>query len=64
MEDDNKQAVKKERRIFFALGVIAFVVVFIILGISAFHASSVPATSKGQPAGHEMFRSSKPWTAR
>ena len=61
MEDDENRAAK-ERLIFLALGVIAFVVavVLIILALSAFHATSVPATSKGQPAGHEMCRSSSP----
>ena len=61
MEDDEKQAAKERRR-FLALGVLAFAVavILIILAISAFHASSVPATGNGEPAGHEIVRSPKP----
>lgn len=56
MADDEKQAAR-ERRIFLALGILAFVVTvaLIILALCAFHASSAPATNKDRPADHEMF---------
>ena len=61
MAEDEKQAAQ-ERRIFLVLGILAFIVAvaLVILALSSFHAASVPANSKDKPAGHGMFRASKP----